>query len=154
MGLDQKRMLSRLRALRNRSDIQDELITCCDLVAKFKADTDEEKLIMKGFIEDIFSVLMSSDDLLTQLNVAQHALLGNIRLANKFVRIALGFCVGREMDKNHVLALIQLLNNLIKSDSHTLVPLSGANFAEAKEQLVALRRLLEFAHSNKLRQLF
>merc|ERR1712147_21630 len=81
-----------------------------------------------------------------------------------------GFAVGVEMGKVHVLALIQLLNNLIKSNSHTMSPLSGAfalsvkcilnqilscsDFGEVQEQLIGLKRLLDYAHGQKQRQLF
>ena len=92
----------------NKTDtnqISAELITCCDLVAKFKVDTPEEKLIVKGFVEDIFNVLIKIDDLSMQLAVSERLLsgnvksknAGNIKLSNKFVRIILGFCVGKEV---------------------------------------------------------
>ena len=70
-------------------------------------DTPEEKLIVKGFIEDIFNVLIKIDDLSMQLAVSERLLsgnvkaknAGNIKLSNKFVRIILGFCVGKEVRK-------------------------------------------------------
>ena len=165
--LDKKRMVMRLKALKSKSNITSELITCCDLVAKFKTETDEEKLVMKGFIEDIFTVLMSSTDLLMQLQVAQRLLMGNIKLANKFVRIILAFPVGRKMNNEETIALIELLNTLIKSESPSLIPLSGAfaltiktvlvqilsesEFDQVSKSLTALKRLVEFI---QIRQIF
>ena len=165
--LDEKRMIMRLKALKSKTNITSEIITCCDLVAKFKTDTDEEKLVMKGFIEDIFSVLMSSTDLLMQIQVAQRLLMGNIKLANKFVRIILAFPVGQKINNDETIALIELLNTLIKSESHSLVPLSGAfaltiktvliqilsehEFGQVSKFLTALKRLVEFI---QIRQLF
>ena len=72
----------------SKGDVSDELCTCVDKLSTLPVEKDEEKLMMKGFIEDVFRALEKCE-LEIQLKVSSRLLGGNIKLANKFVRTIL-----------------------------------------------------------------